>query len=492
MKKQVLLLAIPLMEIKKPAPAIYHLKGQLEAGGVSVKSVDTNIIAYNQLKDKWDDIIYMLQWHTAKPLLDLYNPYIETIKEIVKKEILETSPEWIGLSIFSLNSRRTGTDILQYIRENWPDIKLIVGGTGLGESLGDNKFEYADDLLKRGLIDYYLPGEGEVSLVRLIVDNVTEGKGVNCAPQQIANLEGLAFANYDDCDHDLYPFTEFDSGRPTYVLTGSRGCVRRCDFCDIYRLWPKFKTRGGEHVAKEMIHHYERRGVDTFYFSDSLINGSMSAFRDLVDTLLAYKEKSGKTFQWGGQFICRTNRQMSTEDYLRASESGLENVGIGLEHASERVRKYMRKGFDNEALSDTINNLSKSNIHVLFNFMAGHPMETDEDHEENIKFLHEYQWASKNGTIAGLNLQHYIAFLPGTDFADNRDNLVEDDVGNFWKSKHVNTLDFPEVFRRRKHMSEVAQELNWNTYNEEAFMNYMERELLLYHQSKKKSDEKRV
>jgi hypothetical protein len=155
------------------------------------------------------------------------------------------------------------------------------------------------------------------------------------------------------------------------------------------------------------------------------------------------------------------------------------------------MRKIMRKGFDNDALEDTIHNLSKSRIYVMFNILFGHPLETDEDFEENIKFLHNYKWASDDGTIASLNLQHYIAFLPGTDFADSKDDLVVDDVGTFWKSKHISTLDFPEIYRRRKRMSDVCKELNWKTFNEEAYMNYMERELLYYYNTKEEQEKQK-
>lgn len=484
-KKDVLLLAIPLMEVKKPAPAIYHLKGQLVAGDVTCKAVDANIILYNEMKDDWNDIIDTLQWHNANPDNDLYDRILNNMISIVNDSIVETDPEWIGISIFSLNSRRLGKDILSFIRDTYPDKKLLIGGMGLGDSLGDNKFEYAAELLAEGLVDYYITGEAEINIVELIINNKTTRSGINSPMKQILQLEGLAFADYTDCDHDLYPFADHDSGLPTYVLTGSRGCVRRCDFCDVYRLWPKFKSRGGEHIAKEMIHHYEQRGVYNFYFSDSLINGSMKAFRELVDILIEYQNEHNVKFRWGGQFICRTNQQMPLEDYLRAAEAGLENVGIGLEHASERIRKFMRKGFDNDALDDTINNLSKSHIHTMMNMMFGHPLETEDDHNENLKFLEKYKWASHDGTIASLNLQHYIAFLPGTDFFDKKDDLVEDDVGTFWKNDIIN---FPIIHKRRKEMSERCAELKWNTFNEESLMRYMDRELEYYNNTKAKHD----
>jgi len=215
----------------------------------------------------------------------------------------------------------------------------------------------------------------------------------------------------------------------------------------------------------------------------------MKTFRELVEILIVYQERHGVKFRWGGQFIARTEEQMPLSDYLRASEAGLENVGIGLEHASERIRKLMRKGFDNDALDDTINNLSKSKIYTMMNFMSGHPLETEDDHNENLKFMKNYQWASDNGTIASLNLQHYIAFLPGTDFFDKKDELVEYDVGPFWKNDN---LDFPLIHRRRKEVSEQCAKFGWNTYNEISFMDYMDRELEYYNNLKSNPDINRI
>lgn len=479
MKKQVLLLSVPLMQVKQPSPAIYHLKGQLEAGNVSCTAIDTNIILYNRMKDRWNDIEYMLSAWCPEPMEEFYAEVLQVWTQIVDEHIRITDPEWIGLSIFSHNSRRLGTDICKFIRQMYPDKKIIIGGTGLGNALGDTTFQYAKDMLALGFIDYFITGEGEIAIVELICKNNPKASGINREPKQIANVEGVAFANYEDCDHSLYPWKDYDYGVPTYVLTGSRGCVRRCDFCDVYRLWPKFKTRGGEHMAQEMIYHYEQRGVYCFYFSDSLVNGSMKAFRELYTVLLEYQEKHNMHFIWGGQFICRTNSQMTPEDYILSKKSGLSNVGIGLEHASERIRKAMRKGFDNEALHDTITNLSNSGINAMLNFMSGHPLETEADYQENINFLYKYKWASDNGTIASLNLQNYIVFLEGTDFADKKSELVDDDVGDFWKSKHTD-LEFPEVYRRRKEFGETCIKLGWNAFNEEMFMDHMNNQLAAY------------
>lgn len=479
MKKHVLLLSVPLMQIKQPAPAIYYLKGQLEAANISCTAIDTNIILYDRMKDRWTDIEYTLSSWCPDPMVEFYSSILETWTAIVDENIQITDPVWVGLSIFSHNSRRLGTDICKFIRHKYPDIKIVIGGTGLGNALGDTQFQYAKDMLQHKLIDHYITGEGEFAIVDLISNCNPQGNNINSPPIQIKNVENIVFANYEDCDHSLYPWKDYDYGVPTYVLTGSRGCVRRCDFCDVYKLWPDFTSRSGDHIAKEMIHHYEQRGVSCFYFSDSLVNGSMKAFRELCNTLIKYQNTHGMNFIWGGQFICRTNSQMSTNDYILSKNAGLSSVGIGVEHASERIRKLMRKGFDNKALNDTINNLSVAGINTMLNFMSGHPMETEADFEENIKFLHTYKWASDNGIIASLNLQNYIVFLDGTDFANKKDDLVTDDVGEFWKSKHVD-LDFPEVHRRRKLFGDRCLELGWRSFNEEVYMDHMDNQLAAY------------
>ena len=55
------------------------------------------------------------------------------------------------------------------------------------------------------------------------------------------------------------------------------------------------------------------------------------------------------------------------------------------------------------------------------------------------------------------------------------------------KSKIVDTLDFPEIYRRRKEVSDACAEKNWRTVNERVFMQKMETELLLYNRWKAES-----
>ena len=61
-------------------------------------------------------------------------------------------------------------------------------------------------------------------------------------------------------------------------ITGSKGCVRDCTFCDVAALWPKFRYRKAENLVQEIKEQFYNYGITTFDFTDSLINGSVSNF----------------------------------------------------------------------------------------------------------------------------------------------------------------------------------------------------------------------
>ena len=489
---KILLISVPFMEPEMPAPAVFHLKGQLNQHNITSMAIDINVLLYRAMIDKWNEVANLLQgiehlnWYKEDLIL---NEEIENnLCRLVDIELKKYNPEWIGLSVFTINSRHSTINIIKYIRKNYPAIKIVIGGAGLGKSLGDYEYSWAQELLNDNLIDYFISGEGEIALVKLLQD-VIDYPGINSDPKQIEDLTTIAWADYTDTDNSLYPWEKYNIS-PTYVLTGSRGCVRRCDFCDVYKFWPKYRYRTGDDIAKEMLHNYKNKNVDHFYFSDSLINGSMKSFRELYTILKDYKDKKllPNNINWGGQFIARTNSQMSPNDYKLAKESGFIHCSIGLEHASEKIRVAMNKGFTNVALNDTVKNLAEAGIYAAYNFIIGHPLETEEDFKEILEFLHKYKWANDMKIVDKINLQTGIYFLEGTDFYSKKDSLVENEPFNcgdeYWISKHVPNLNFPEIYKRRMRVSETAKKLGYKLHDEENLLVFMNTKLKRYNKLK--------
>ena len=93
--------------------------------------------------------------------------------------------------------------------------------------------------------------------------------GINgLPPVQIQNISELPIPDYSD------NLESFDYG--SLYITGSRGCVRKCTFCDVGLLWFKYRWVDGEVLGKQVIELSKKHKIKNVAFSDSLVNGSMS------------------------------------------------------------------------------------------------------------------------------------------------------------------------------------------------------------------------
>ena len=129
--------------------------------------------------------------------------------------------------------------------------------------------KYPQKLYDAGMIDAFITGEGEQSIIEFAKGNF-DYPGINDMNyKQITPeiIDRTPEPNFDDYNLDLYGkenlliYKQFDSAtwadfnKDIHVLpiTASRGCVRKCVYCDVPSQWPKFTHRGGESIANEII-----------------------------------------------------------------------------------------------------------------------------------------------------------------------------------------------------------------------------------------------
>ena len=145
----------------------------------------------------------------------------------------------------------------------------------------------------------------------------------------------------------------------------------------------------------------EKYGICDFEFTDSLVNGSLKAFRDMCGTLAAYRASTGDThWDWSSQFICRSEKQMPASDYSLLKQSGCSLLSIGIESASYAVRQHMRKGFTDRDLWYTFDQCKQNGIRLSLMMLIGYPTETRDDFEKTLQF------------ISDLKLKGYFERLP--------------------------------------------------------------------------------
>ena len=471
-----LLVNVPSISLVYPPAAPSLLKGVAEQAGFSAKVKDFNLQLFNSIDDN-ETINRISNYFTIrsnninnqdkKILEDWYNNCIQTIMEI--------NPKFLGISVFTFECQRATEELLQRLRIQWNG-KVIVGGAGLSTTgIASEKNDFGTRLKDTGLVDFFVRGEGENALVSILRNNIDLIAGLNNDDyKQITDLDSIAFPNYDDIIDLPYKYSNDIVQLP---VTTSRGCVRACTFCDIHAFWKKYTYRSGDSVAAEMIQHYEKYGVTHFFFTDSLINGSLKSFRELYTKLNEYYEKNNlgnRFFHWGGQWIVRTPSQLKPIDYELAAKAGMNGLAMGVESLSENVREHMKKGFSNSDLDYTLEQFRQNNLNCYFLIIAGYPTETDSDFNESLEMFTKYQGYAIDGTIFGVNLGGTLSIDEGTPLHQNGTALGlefstqtgnENLFGLDWVNEKNPELTLLERCKRRVLMQELLMDLGYTVWN---------------------------
>lgn len=467
-----LLINVPRISLVYPPAGTSLLKGVVEQQGFTCTVKDANFELLDSIKDT-DDFEIITNYFTI-PNAEMTTHCQTIIDEWYTKlvnYILKVNPKHVGISVFTFECQVATRELCQLLRAVYKG-KIIIGGAGLSTTgIATQVNDFGNNLLESKLVDYYVRGEGEHALIDILKKNT--GKGINNDNYvQIEDLNSLAYPNYDDVIKYKYHYAINNIQLP---ITTSRGCVRRCSFCDIHAFWKKYTYRSGENIAKEMIVHYEKYGVRDFFFTDSLINGNLKSFRQLCDWLVNYYENNNLPdgfFTWGGQWIVRTEKNLSPDDYKNAARSGMNGLAMGVESLSEQVRKDMNKGFKNEDIDYTLEQFRLHGINCYFLMIVGYPTETEEHHLETMQNFVKYQGYAIDGTIFGVNLGGTLSIDEGSPLHQDSIHFGlepttenEELFGLDWTSKENPKLTLLERINRRIDLQELLMDLGYTVWN---------------------------
>jgi len=369
----VVLTSVPWTGTTIPLMAVGILKSIVLQTGKTCAGLDMNANVHKWSKthphvDKLMDFFHNGSYHReiSEDLHELYKSFAE--------KILEHDPKIIGLSLFSYISQSSTRYICYFLKKIKPEVVIVIGGAGCFENLRGGT-TYADELLSTGLIDYYIRGDAEKSF-RAFLDGNINYPGINSSDWEElprAELDGFPYPNYDDYNFDLYDLKAIP-------VIGSRGCVRRCKFCDIIEYWKKFSYRSGESIFKEMLQQNSKYGLTKFKFQDSLINGNLKEYKVLVELLANHNEKNpDNAFTWSSYFIFRPEHTFGEEWWEITAKSGAEWLNVGIESVSEHVRYHIGKHFSNADIDFSLSMGRKYNLKFLWLMIVGYVTETQAD-----------------------------------------------------------------------------------------------------------------
>lgn len=398
----------------------------------------------------------------------------ETAEKAVEK-VLAHDPDIVAITSLSAMQIAWTEKFLATLKEK-SDVTTIAGGPGISyeQEIGKTAGRI---LVDKGILDYFVLGEGDFAFSNFLKGQIDLGvnsksTAIDQWVPQIDNLDELILPTYKKIDITQYGLTSSVSKSKipsTINITGSRGCVRRCTFCDIGSIWKKFRFRSATHIVAEIIKNHNETGCLNYFFNDSLLNGSIKQFKEVMQEIIKAKNTTIglRDLIYSGQFIVRPRNQHPEYLYELLRDSGCDHLIVGVESGSERVRNHMGKKFSNTDIDYHLEMSSKYGIKNFILMFTGYPTETLEDFEDTVTFYKKNQKYLIDSTIIGTSMSGPVILYTNTPLWEKFDELgieIHDtqysNISN-WTVGSNPQLTVKERHRRFIELSKLATELRY-------------------------------
>ena len=461
--KTLVFVSLPKVETTFPPGAVAILSSIARDNGYNVTVFDYNLDLSESLsQDEWDQLE---SWNALSQeyISEDLEQKLKTIFLSKLQSVVTADTEFVCFSVFSYFSSRIAIKALEWYKSVC-SITTVVGGSGISTDVSPNNKEILGDFIIRNhLADYVVFGEGEITLDRILKKQV-DYPGINKNnPAQIEDLTSLPIPTYEYFDMERYQNKKI-------LVTGSRGCVRSCTFCDIELTWPKFRYRNAQHIVDEIKKHFYEYGITDFEFTDSLINGSVSNFNTFNELLYNEKQKNSglEKIRYQGQFICRPKEHQKEITYELMHLGGCSMLTTGIESFSHNVRQHMKKKFSNQDIDYHLEQCARWGIPNVLLMIVGYPTETIQDHQDNLDAIIKYKKYVDMGTIFmsrwGFTMHLYdhtpiMGMLE--DLGIQMDQNIKFDSVYSWSSTTNPSNTLRERIRRRIEINELCVNLGY-------------------------------
>lgn len=302
---------------------------------------------------KSSDLLY--SWN--HPEENFYYPWFSyRIKELIKNN---DENKFAGISIGFLSQALTGMAICGWLKKEFPQIKVIVGGS---------------------LINSWIKGPADMNFLNKLADNIHHGEG----EQDIVQFTGREYKGPgipDFCDLYERALSE-DYLSPQRILpySAALGCSwKRCTFCSE-------KWEDNRHCEKSPTLVTEQLKKLSVKYKPALLHLCDSEMSpELIDEMI----KSPPGPDWYG--FSRFLPLLTDIDYCRKlSNSHCTMLCLGLESGDQTVLNKLKKGIRLDIVSQVLKNLKEVGILTFVYIMFGTPAENKNSAIKTKDFLIEY------------------------------------------------------------------------------------------------------
>lgn len=365
--------------------------------GHSVRCFDFNIELYHLIKtNKFypNSILNQASWESGSNIETWYNKgfnkqVVSEYNDIIDQwisEVLNTDPDVVFFTVYAV-SLLFSIEISKRLKEKKDGIVVVFGGPEcFPNASGKDIFSYSQS------VDYVCYTEGEQAILNLLQKIKTNEQdpfvdGFYSKSEDGTIKEGNNYSFISDLDSLPTPdFSDFflekyDSR--AIPLNTSRGCVNRCSFCNDNVYWGKFRSRSAQYIYRDISSILEHHPLtETICFTDSLINGNIRMLDELCSLIIQNK----LNIKWIASAYIR--KEMTLAFLIKLKQAGCVSLNFGLENASDKVLKLMRKGYNSKLAREVFEDCVKAGIVIYANIIVGHPGETHTNFLQTVRFVH--------------------------------------------------------------------------------------------------------
>jgi len=438
MSCDIVLIQCPMMSHYWPPIGLGYLCEYLRKHGYQPRLMDLNIECFHgETNREIFQLDYDWVWYSAEEFARIQAKYADLMDQQARR-IVETDAPVIGFTVSATNARWT-REVARRVRQSAPDRLVIFGGSEF--IMPESALGYQDEA------NVFVIGEGEGTLLEILQAHQRGESLAGIQGARISNhqgsltdfeaqpmqpdLDGFPFPTYKETDLKRYLF-------PNVCISSSRGCVRRCAFCNDHPRWVRFRSRSAGNVIAEMEYHARMRLSETFYITSSLLNANLDWLDHFCEALIR------KRFRWDIITEMIVDPRMSREVFRKVRKAGISRIEYGLESGSDHVLRAMNKGFTQDQAKRAIEDTHAAGIVCEVNLITGFPGETESDHEETKRFLTE-----NAASIDVIKIVHTCSVLPNSPLRIRYQEFGIEDPDNTegWRIGDSNTL---EIRQQRK------------------------------------------
>ena len=307
---------------------------------------------------------------------------------VVERTLRDFLPRAVGITSMYNNSLQAER-LAAKVKSVDDSIATIGGGSHFG-ALGQQSLRRLPEM------DYVIEGEGELAFAGLLAA-LDSGQSVTGVPRLHYRAGGELRSNPTGSLMDLSELPPMwltlggaidlrryaqtvpaASQRSTIYIEAGRGCPYACTFCATAPFWErKYRVKTPQQIIEEMRFLYDQYGYTGFM----LVHDLLTADKHFINNFSEAMMESRLPVEW----MANHRTDINLHGLLpKMKTAGCWAMFFGIESASARLQKEMRKGLKRDDVVSTIRGLSDLGIASTCSFVIGFPTETAEELSSSI------------------------------------------------------------------------------------------------------------